>query len=62
MAEQPTDQQTPPGMPRWVKVLAITVGALVLIFIVLQLLGVGGEHGPGRHQSAPGAAAAAMVA
>ena len=36
-------------MPRWVRVAAIVVGALVLIFIVLQLLGVGGQHGPGRH-------------
>jgi hypothetical protein len=38
-------------MPRWVKVAAITVGLLVLLFVVLQLTGVGGEHGPGRHMS-----------
>ena len=43
------DPGSPPRMPRWVKVAAIVVGALVLIFIVLQLTGVGGQHGPGRH-------------
>jgi hypothetical protein len=37
------------GTPRWVKVSGIIVGVLVLVFLVLQLTGVGGEHGPGRH-------------
>lgn len=46
---------SPPGMPRWVKVPGIIVGALVLLFVILQLLGVGGEHGPGMH--GPGAQA-----
>ena len=41
----------PPRMPRWVKVAWITVGLLVLLFVVLQLTGIGGEHGPGRHMS-----------
>jgi hypothetical protein len=36
-------------MPRWVKVTAIVAGVLVAIFVVLQLTGVGGQHGPGRH-------------
>jgi hypothetical protein len=36
-------------MPRWVKIAAIIVGILVLLFVVLRLTGVGGEHGPGRH-------------
>jgi hypothetical protein len=45
------DQGTPPRMPRWVKIAAIIVGLLVLLFVVLQLTGVGGEHGPGRHMS-----------
>jgi hypothetical protein len=36
-------------MPRWVKVAASIVGALVLIFTILQLTGVAGKHGPGRH-------------
>ena len=43
------DDDSPPGVPRWVKVAAIVVGALVLVFVVLQLTGVAGEHGPGRH-------------
>jgi len=46
-----TDHGTPPGMPRWVKVAAIFVGFLLLLFVVLQLTGIGGEHGPGRHMS-----------
>ena len=46
-----TDESTPPRMPRWVKVAAIVVGLLVLLFVVLQLTGIGGEHGPGRHMS-----------
>lgn len=45
---------TPPGMPRWVKIAAIVVGVLILLFLVLQLTGVGGEHGPGRHMSGQG--------
>ncbi|MGH2759956.1 MAG: hypothetical protein ACRDKJ_10400 [Actinomycetota bacterium] len=36
-------------MPRWVKVSLIVVGVLVAVFVVLQLIGVGGNHGPGRH-------------
>ncbi len=46
-----SDRGSPPRAPRWVKVAAIVVGVLVLLFIVLQLLGVGGAHGPGRHSS-----------
>ncbi|GAB4080734.1 hypothetical protein GCU67_04145 [Modestobacter muralis] len=41
----------PPGMPRWVKITAVVVGVLVLLFLVLQLTGVAGQHGPGRHLS-----------
>lgn len=45
------DHGTPPRMPRWVKVAAIVVGLLVLLFVVLQLTGIGGVHGPERHMS-----------
>ena len=45
------DQEGPPGLPRWVKVAAIVVGLLLLLFLVLQLTGVGGQHGPGMHSS-----------
>jgi len=37
------------GAPRWVKVLGIIGGALLLLVVVLQLTGIGGQHGPGRH-------------
>ena len=42
----PEGEQTD-GMPRWVKVSAIVVVALVVLMVVLML--VGGDHGPGRH-------------
>ncbi|MGH3383526.1 MAG: hypothetical protein ACRDO1_03000 [Nocardioidaceae bacterium] len=38
----------PPGLPRWVKLLA--VGALIAgIVLVVAMLLVGGEHGAGMH-------------
>ena len=39
----------PPSTPRWVKVFGIIAIVVVLIFVVIQLTGVGGGHGPGRH-------------
>ena len=45
------DADTPPGLPRWVKVAAVVVGLLILVVLVLQLTGVAGEHGPGMHSS-----------
>jgi hypothetical protein len=40
------------GPPRWVKVSGII--ALALIVLLLIVLLAGGNHGPGRHQSARG--------
>jgi len=37
------------GMPRWVKVFLIVGLALVLLFLVGKVTGLGGDHGPGRH-------------
>ena len=45
------EADAPPGMPRWVTVTAILVGLLILLFLVLQLTGIAGEHGPGMHSS-----------
>ena len=39
---------TPPGMPRWVKVSGIITLVLVLLLVVVMVAG-GGRHGPGRH-------------
>ena len=44
------------GTPRWVKAFGIIALVLAVLFIVLQLAGVGGGHGPGRHTSASGVA------
>jgi hypothetical protein len=43
--------QTPPAMPRWVKVMAVVVLAVVVVLVVTMLM-VGGEHGPGLHTGA----------
>ena len=41
------DRESPPSMPRWVKVLGIIVIVLVLVFIILHLIGGGlGGHTP----------------
>ena len=39
----------PYSTPRWVKILGIIALVLILLFGVMLLTGVGGEHGPGRH-------------
>ena len=52
---------TPPGMPRWVKVAAIVVGLLILVFLVLQLTGLAGDHGPGMHSSVGSSAVSSAV-
>lgn len=50
-AHDPMNDQTPKGPhgpPQWVKLLAI--GAVIaIVVLVLAMLLVGGEHGPGRH-------------
>lgn len=51
---RPTEDR-PPSTPRWVKVSGIIAIVLVLLFVILKLTGVGGDHGPGRHmQSSTG--------
>jgi len=47
-----TDPSPYPGTPRWVKLSAIVVGALVLLVLFLLVTGIGGRHGPGRHAPA----------
>ena len=51
------DPSSPPPMPRWVKLSAVGVGVLVLVFVILHLIGGAGGHGPGRHLSGQGVAA-----
>ena len=43
------------GRPRWVTATFIVVGALILLFVILKVIGPGpggGGHGPGMHRSA----------
>jgi hypothetical protein len=48
------ERDMPPRAPRWVKIAAVIVGVLLLVFLVLQLTGLAGDHGPGRHFSGLG--------
>ena len=43
------------GMPRWVKAFGVVIVVLILLLGGLKLLGVGGDHGPGRHAPSGGA-------
>lgn len=52
--------QSPPGVPRWLKVLLV-VGAVLLVLVVLAMVVVGGDHGPGRHTMSGSAIADAPV-
>jgi hypothetical protein len=49
-ADNGQDGSSTTGMPRWVKVFLIVAVALAVLAVVVMLV-VGGEHGPGRHQS-----------
>ncbi|MBV6761454.1 hypothetical protein [Rhodococcus opacus] len=40
--------------PRWVKVVGVVVGLLLVLLLAVMLFG-SGNHGPGRHMSAPAA-------
>ena len=44
-----TEDDAHGGMPRWVKTSLLVVGALVLVFVLANITGVAGDHGPGRH-------------
>ena len=52
------DVDAVPGMPRWVKVIAVVAALVVLVLVVGKL--AGGNHGPGRH--APGGHGASITA
>lgn len=38
----------PPGTPSWVKALGLLMIVAVLV-VVVMMIALGGEHGPGRH-------------
>ncbi|GGQ77133.1 hypothetical protein [Couchioplanes azureus] len=47
-------------MPRWVRVLLVVVGVLVLAVVAHQIFG-GGQHGPNRHVPAGGLGAVLLM-
>ena len=42
------DQESPPGVPRWVKVSALLAVVVVVLAIAASFV-LGIEHGPGLH-------------
>ena len=52
------DRETPPRTPRWVKVFAIIVLVVVLLFVISLLAGV--RHGPGLHTPSSGSGGQTM--
>lgn len=49
------DPQSTGGRPRWVNVLGIIALVLAaLLFVGLKVTGLGGDHGPGRHNGGGG--------
>ncbi len=46
------------GLPRWVKRTLLAILAVIVLLVLARFV-VGGDHGPGRHMSAPTHAAAA---
>ena len=50
-ADRDVDRDTPPGIPRWVKIAGLVIGLLIVIFVVLHVTGVAGKPGPGQHFS-----------
>lgn len=46
MDDRATD--SPPGVPKWVKLLALGA-ALTVAVLVMAMLFAGGDHGPGMH-------------
>ena len=55
------DGASAPAMPRWVKVFGTIILVLVLLFVVLRLTGLGGQHGPARHGAAAFGGAAPRI-
>lgn len=46
--------ESPPGVPRWVKVSGLVILIVAVVLVVVMLV-VGGEHGPGQHTGAESA-------
>jgi hypothetical protein len=40
--------ESPPGVPRWVKISGLVTLIVAAVLVVVMLV-VGGEHGPGLH-------------
>jgi hypothetical protein len=51
---------TPPRMPRWVKLSGLAGAGLLAVAVVVAVAS-GGEHGPGRHLGAAASEAGALA-
>lgn len=43
------DHESPPRIPRWVKVIGIIAVILIQLILIAFITGLGGSHGPSRH-------------
>lgn len=55
-----SDSESPPGVPRWVKILGVVTVIVILLAIAAMIL-IGGKHGPGRHLHGDHAAASQLA-
>ena len=55
MSQTPVDPNhiPPPSTPRWVKVFGIITIVVILVVAIMLATGLGGPHGPGRHNPTP---------
>lgn len=44
-----SDRESSPSKTRWVKIVGIIAIVLVLLFVIIQLTCIGGDHGPGLY-------------
>ena len=56
-----SDRDLTTPRPRWVKVFAIVVLLVAVLFVGLKLTGLGGNHGPGRHGGSGGTPPSGVV-
>ena len=55
-----SDSESPPSVPRWVKILGVVTVIVILLAIAAMIL-IRGNHGPGRHLHGDHAAASQLA-
>ncbi len=55
------DRDSTPGTPRWVKLFALVALVVVVLFVIVRVTGLGGEHGPSLHAGPGGTTPSGVV-